>query len=299
MHRVIWLLLLWILYLQGMHQSGINKLLLTRPTKHRTASLVEPEVRTIFPTASRLCEGVFMIPDSSQFDASTSNTLLACARSLESILVKGQTAEELVEKVDELHLVLNDNWGLHYESMLSSSAPSRNFSQERRIFSSKSLLCRIAQAISGKVALDPRDCTVVLTVLETPSGFFLCRRDHDFTTTYDALVDTWNKRSFQYSAALHVDIALPLVSILKVSSQSTCPVLLDPCCGSGTNLFVARRYVPCLSPFSSFIITHSDSSCAQIGNEIYWMGYQFRLHSRSSAKYARLRCCQREYIYSH
>lgn len=136
-------------------------------------------------------------------------------------------------------------------------------------FSSKTLMCAISQSITGDIALDHRETTADLFIFETNTGLHFCRMDKCLTHSFDDFkVDVdkrcmpyflpphtlfrqtlWSSRPFQYSSALALEVSLAGVNIVldmvrSSSLRSDEPmVLLDPCCGSGTNLFVARRYI--------------------------------------------------------
>ena len=63
--------------------------------------------------------------------------------------------------------------------------------------------------------------------------------------------NAWVARPFQYSSALKFEISVASINILSKMMVNTMNppnrpidkkevVVLDPCCGSGTNLYVAR-----------------------------------------------------------
>lgn len=216
-------------------QGNKKHLLIGRPIKKRLSALIESEVLANFPRATRLGDNVFVV-DSLE-DLNT-NTILATMRYAEEIIACGHNAVELLAAVRDIGLVLPDKWGLSFESTCTVRSQSAS---QRKEFSSRSLLCCIAQMVTGSVALDPREVSVDMTVYETEHGLYLCRRSHDFTIAFDALEELWNRRPFQYSAALALDISVPLVSMLRGELLGESGTLLDPCCGSGTNLMVARR----------------------------------------------------------
>eukprot|EP00601_Ochromonadales_sp_CCMP2298_P030169 CAMPEP_0173341986 /NCGR_PEP_ID=MMETSP1144-20121109/9919_1 /TAXON_ID=483371 /ORGANISM="non described non described, Strain CCMP2298" /LENGTH=120 /DNA_ID=CAMNT_0014288455 /DNA_START=65 /DNA_END=424 /DNA_ORIENTATION=+ len=66
----------------------------------------------------------------------------------------------------------------------------------------------------------------------------------DLSTPSERRLRSWAKRPFQYSAALHLELAEAALGILihthRGAGEGSAPLtLLDPCCGSGTTLYAA------------------------------------------------------------
>jgi hypothetical protein len=140
---------------------------------------------------------------------------------------------------------------------------------DRKSFSSKTLFCAISQCIQGPPALDSREALAYYYLLETKEGFHLGlsteplnptvakqRNSIDLPISRQAplsIKELWAGRPFIFSAALNIEIAEAVMNILhaklrakkgeseKMAKDNTIFTVLDPCCGSGTTLYVARR----------------------------------------------------------
>jgi hypothetical protein len=120
-------------------------------------------------------------------------------------------------------------------------------------YSLKTLLCSVAPYIRAQPALDPKEASDQLILVDTTeSGITLGRilphstvktpasqREQTFSKS------TWTKRPFQYSSAIHptaagivVDLLLDLILCRRREPSDTSKRIrvLDPTCGSGTFL---------------------------------------------------------------
>jgi hypothetical protein len=150
----------------------------------------------------------------------------------------------------------------------------------RRNFTSKTLLCALSQCISGAAAVDPMDALVTYYILETTSGLYFGSSaksqgasDSNMNSDSDTMEADWKRRPFIFSSSLNLEIAESVCKTLKAKvlknrreafAEDKCEqvtresphegvkeekrindavTLMDPCCGSGTTLFMARRYV--------------------------------------------------------
>ena len=150
---------------------------------------------------------------------------------------------------------------------------------ERKSFSSKTLFCSLSQCINGAPALDAREAKAFYYIFETQNGFHFCssfeplklsdvrskNTDKSFGKITSAtgephalqtgLKEFWAGRPFIFSAALNIEIACAVMNILEAKLRGKLSktienragpaervfTVLDPCCGSGTTLMVARR----------------------------------------------------------
>jgi hypothetical protein len=159
--------------------------------------------------------------------------------------------------------------GTSNERSQISVTKSTKVAVDRKSFSSKTLFCAISQCVQGPPALDPREALAYYYLLETKEGFHLglsteplnptvAKQSNsvDLPISWQALLSTkelWAGRPFIFSAALNIEIAEAVMNILhaklrakkggigKMAEDDTVFTVLDPCCGSGTTLFVARR----------------------------------------------------------
>lgn len=159
--------------------------------------------------------------------------------------------------------------GISNESSHITATKSSNMAIDRKSFSSKTLFCAISQCIQGPPALDPREALAYYYLLETKDGFHLGlskdplnptvakqSKSVDLSISRHAplnIKELWAGRPFIFSAALNIEIAEAVMNVLhaklkakKSESKNTAKddtafTVLDPCCGSGTTLFVARR----------------------------------------------------------
>ena len=115
--------------------------------------------------------------------------------------------------------------------------------------SPKMMMCSIAQSINGSVALYPSRSKIRFHLVESRSGYFLgTNLKHSFRDRSKSVLQKWKRRPYSFSAALSVELADAVVSILvqrvlrqNPSASMTDLSFLDPCCGSGTTLFSAHR----------------------------------------------------------
>jgi hypothetical protein len=125
--------------------------------------------------------------------------------------------------------------------------------------STKLLFCAISQLISGPPALYTEESISKFKVYETEVGFHFCR-DPYYQFASISMKKTWIQRPYQYSAALNFEAAISIVNLLiarviKRSGRGTDGISIldqslvdrrltfyDPCCGSGTTLYIAARF---------------------------------------------------------
>jgi hypothetical protein len=159
--------------------------------------------------------------------------------------------------------------GILKERQQISATTSSKLPVDRKSFSSKTLFCAISQCIQGPPALDPREALAYYFLLETKEGFHLgfCTEPLNPTVAKQSncidlpisrhaplnIKELWAGRPFIFSAALNIEIAEAVMNILHAKLKAkkdvsedmvkddTVFTVLDPCCGSGTTLFVARR----------------------------------------------------------
>jgi len=158
------------------------------------------------------------------------------------------TATEISTGSDPLQFIQNtresikinevgEKWGLDYDCL---SPLTYNSKSRKSKFTSKTLFLTISQLIKSTPALNPCDVKFQLRIIETANSLHLCSLNSEFKTS---ISQSWASRPFQYSASLDIDISRCVLNILKSKlNRFTDALFLDPCCGSGTNLFVARRY---------------------------------------------------------
>ena len=242
--------------------QSTNQVLLVSRNRQKLSALAQQEVLSLYPNAQSLNEASesFVCDDSC---LSSQYTLVSSLKSSEYIIASASTARELLAQVKASSLSLPDGWGLSYECLSPVHVLATSARQRKEDFSSKSLMCCIAQVVSGDMALSPVDVLVdaQLTIFETRAAFYLCRQKTHFAQPFDYLKDLWARRPFQYSAALSMEVSVAAINILRSMARASYTAerpltLLDPCCGSGTNLIVGKRFVilfaltmQCLSSF--------------------------------------------------
>ena len=117
-------------------------------------------------------------------------------------------------------------------------------------YTSKSLICRVAQCIPSAAALDPKLAKTRMMLIETPTGIHLANRvDVNVDSPDKDPVKRWSGRPFQYSSAINPTIASIVVDLIyglalqnkyHTHGVKDQPIkMLDPTCGSGTFLAFA------------------------------------------------------------
>ena len=140
-----------------------------------------------------------------------------------------------------------DGWSIEHECLSPLDVnresqyndPGVNFCRKDS-FSSKTLYISIAQLISSVPAISPRMNNQTLSIIETKSKLHLLLLKK-FKQNLEVKSQKWISRPFQYSSALNLDVAVAVLNILIKRRTPDLPlVFLDPVCGSGTTLYVAR-----------------------------------------------------------
>lgn len=223
--------------------------------KSKLMELLRFEVQTCFPEATLVSNGLW--ETSSSVDLRRS----ASIQEVYEVLANGEDLTSFIASVEKVMLDIHD-WSLDYECATPHWCRMKPIPGKGKAkFSSKAVCYLIAQHISSRPSLHPELASHRLRILETSNMFYLTsERDNsaqvDCRTPAERLL--WAKRPFEFSAALDVDIAVAIRNILKArilrrraaknnveangsEQQGSTPItMLDPCCGSGTNLFVWR-----------------------------------------------------------
>ena len=183
---------------------------------------------------------------------------LSCTESTSVEIVFGKVPDLLLSEIEQLQLE-EKNWSIDHELLY---VPSREI--PRSLLSTKLFFCAISQLIRGPPALYVGDSRSTFKIYETEKGFHFCSDPSPGISV--SMKKTWSQRPFQYSAALNFEAALSIVNILiaRVLTRAECRfhqeeeddvmhgdallenhtlTFYDPCCGSGTNLFIAARYL--------------------------------------------------------
>lgn len=113
-------------------------------------------------------------------------------------------------------------------------------------YTSKNLICRVAQCIPARAALSSKTARTQLILIETPTQLYLAQRQN-LESKESRVMKLWSKRPYQYSSAINPTIALIVVDMLHdltlddhgrnhtLQNMS----MLDATCGSGTFLAFA------------------------------------------------------------
>jgi len=164
-----------------------------------------------------------------------------------SILSQGKSAEELLANIRRDGRFLDHNWNanatwtLDYMRMNDEGAAT----VKALVYTSKSLLSCIAQAIVIPAALNPATATDRLRVVDTGQDLFLVRLLRDTEPTEILVIKKWNQRPFPYSSAINPNVAEILIALVldlaeqQFGKEPSEISFLDPTCGSGTFLAFA------------------------------------------------------------
>jgi hypothetical protein len=181
------------------------------------------------------------------------------------VLARGETAPGLLDSIRSLDdLGIRDDaggWILDYTRLQSSTAPPRNNKRDAVEYNSKTLMCCVAQSIDVQAALDPRQASDRLLLVDTGShGLFLVQKlvtqknGNGSSSSDVSFLSKWKQRPFQYSSSINLNVAMIVVDLLldlvrQRQQQRTNKTndtndndsirLLDPTCGSGTFLAAA------------------------------------------------------------
>jgi hypothetical protein len=182
------------------------------------------------------------------------------------IVARGETAHALLDSIQSLDdLGIRDDdggWTLDYTRLQSSPALPYN-KRDSVKYTSKTLICCVAQSLGPRAALDPRTATDRLLLVDTDDGLFLVQKldmqknDNDSSSSGVSFLSKWKQRPFQYSSSINVNVALIVVDLLLdlvqqqrqhqqsgimngTNDEERIAIrLLDPTCGSGTFLAAA------------------------------------------------------------
>ena len=163
----------------------------------------------------------------------------------------GADPDSLLSKIKQLRLE-EIQWSIDHELLF---VPSKVIP---RAVSTKLLFCAISQLIHGPPALCMEDSICKFKIYETENGFHFCRDPYNQFASV-SMKKTWAQRPYQYSAALNFEAAISIVNLLvarvitrsgrSTSTEDSSQPLLksrltfyDPCCGSGTTLYIAARF---------------------------------------------------------
>jgi hypothetical protein len=187
---------------------------------------------------------------------------LFCVQMIMKELVAADDVGAFIQSIRELLALqeMDRPWSLDYEyipSSLNSNLPASTLQKGMKpqrvgkmggAYSAKALLCAISQCFQTPPAIDllTQKSALAFKIYGTESSLHFCEVVADFSSDIRRTKEVWSSRPFQYSAALHLEVAESLVNILVhvfINTHAKRPsTLLDPCCGSGTTLYVARRY---------------------------------------------------------
>jgi hypothetical protein len=164
------------------------------------------------------------------------------------VLASGSTATEMVDHLRSSTAMLTHNpWTLN--SLCMSDLPPKE--RRRRIYTERTLLCAVSQAISEpSAALDSKSSDIDrLTILDIETSvdgmnsLYLIQKLSLPAATHSSWQDKWSKRPFLYSSAINpgvADLVLDmLITTLLLKKDKKKMRLFDHCCGSGTFLAVA------------------------------------------------------------
>ena len=147
--------------------------------------------------------------------------------------------------------VLEQPWTLRYESFAADDVGPR----------ANECLCGVARYLPGEPAVRrDTDNALELVLVRTRRLWYLCRNVGSAPSQHQQRqqrrLSTWTSRPYSFSAATDPELALLAVSLAlqhhaastgRTTTTTTSaaagvlpPVLLDPCCGSGTVLCAAR-----------------------------------------------------------
>jgi hypothetical protein len=157
----------------------------------------------------------------------------------------------------------------------AATPPPESSNRAAREFTTKTLMCALSQSIGGLPSLNPEKALHIYRILDTPNGLYFALSPNNADkrlklsvnspecTPDRSLEHMWRDRPFIFSASLSVDLAETVCKTLlakakrnvllkrksSISSdddpeqevESNEVTLFDPCCGSGTTLYVAKR----------------------------------------------------------
>jgi tRNA G10 N-methylase Trm11 len=184
-------------------------------------------------------------PDYEGLDVGSMPSCLRRCDWIAEILVQGDTAQELLERLRAKSPFVSEGWTLDYVRM-DAAGNATIKKRDKPTYTMKTLTSSIAQAIPSIPALDPLHVTERLLILDSGDGLSLVRTVFTSDGLKSMVENKWAKRPFQYSSAISVNVAETVMNILLDLVQQQRqqrqiglekPIyLLDPTCGSGTFL---------------------------------------------------------------
>ena len=163
------------------------------------------------------------------------------------LLCDGESPAELLNNVKSLSLGPDACWALEYDC-LSPLSTERELNS-RKSFTSKSLSFAIAQTIKCAPCLNPIDALISYYIIETKERLYFGEKEHlPNNNEFLQAEKLWSSRPFIFSAATNFEMSSAIINILgtrceaKLKLKANQLIFYDPCCGTGTNLFVAYRY---------------------------------------------------------
>eukprot|EP01041_Mallomonas_annulata_P000474 gene474-885_t len=174
------------------------------------------------------------------------STSLSSIRSVLKVLATGNGPSELLCNIKDLKLKCGNGWIIDHECS-SPLGGIDNYNFRKLSFTSKTLACFISQLISGAPSLNPLHANITYCVYETMHTLYFGELNRSIKIQSDETDKFWARRPYEFSAASSIDMSTAIINILrsrlhrKNNKNQDTLVLYDPCCGSGTNLFVANR----------------------------------------------------------
>ena len=194
------------------------------------AALQEAELKLAAPGAARLAGQVWRLPPAL---AEASVEPLVGLQQLLRPLVRASSFELLLAELARKPLP-PASWTLHFAA---HAANRRTGSATQTDY-----LCAVAQRLTGTPALGAPG-GIHLVLLRTPRLWYLAEATVHREPRHDD--DVWASRPYSFSAATDLGLARLAVSLALLSSRrqgrgdAAPPLLLDPCCGSGTVPYAA------------------------------------------------------------
>jgi tRNA G10 N-methylase Trm11 len=155
------------------------------------------------------------------------------------IIATGSSGEDLVQNILQQCRIIPshdlENFAIEYICM--------GVMMEKD-YTSKNLICRVAQCIQAPAALSTKKSAIQLILIETPTQIYLAQKEH-LNIKENRVAKRWSNRPYQYSSAINPTIALIVIDLLhdlirRKARRDTDDVrMLDATCGSGTFLAFA------------------------------------------------------------
>jgi hypothetical protein len=162
------------------------------------------------------------------------NSLPTCFQRSEwlgEILAQGKDPSKLVKAAAQIDPTRpKPGWLLQYTRLETKL-------RRKTEYTAKTFLSCIAQAIPSPAALNPRDASTTLLILDIADDYVLLKLDSTKRQMEGAL-GCWLKRPFQYSSSINQNVAEIVIDIVLslIPKPNDAIKLLDPTCGRGTFL---------------------------------------------------------------